>query len=68
MPKDESPLYLSVSKAARRIGVSASTLRAAEVDGSGPPYTLTPGGHRRYLVSDLENWLHEDVEIVEEQS
>lgn len=49
---------LSVSSAARLLGVSASSLRAWAAGGK-VPHRRTAGGHRRFLKSDLEQWLAE---------
>ena len=44
---------LSIKKAADFIGVEAATLRRWEKEGVLKP-TRTKGGHRRYVISDLE--------------
>lgn len=54
-PRD---VALTVSAAARLIGVSVSSLRAWAAAGQ-VPFCRTPGGHRRFLRSDLQSWLAE---------
>lgn len=49
---------LSVSAAARLLGVSASSLRAWAAAGQ-VPHVRTPGGHRRFEVDRLVEWLEE---------
>jgi excisionase family DNA binding protein len=53
----ESPL-LSVSAAARLLGVSSSSLRAWAAAGR-VPHVRTPGGHRRFELDELVRWLAE---------
>ena len=45
---------LSISEAARYLGVTEATLRRWHNDGSFTASFLTPGGHRRYALADLE--------------
>lgn len=52
------PQLLSVSAAARLLGVSASSLRAWAAAGH-VPHVRTPGGHRRFEVDRLVTWLAE---------
>lgn len=52
------PQLLSVSSAARLLGVSASSLRAWAAAGQ-VPHVRTPGGHRRFEVDRLVEWLEE---------
>jgi excisionase family DNA binding protein len=47
---------VSVSVAARMLGVSASSLRAWAAAGI-VPHRRTAGGHRRFELSELEEWL-----------
>lgn len=47
---------LSVSDAARMLGVSPSSLRAWAAAGL-VPHVRTPGGHRRFEVQELVRWL-----------
>ena len=49
---------LSVSSAARLLGVSPSSLRAWAAAGQ-VPHVRTPGGHRRFNVDQLVEWLAE---------
>jgi len=49
---------LTVSAAARLLGVSSSSLRAWAAAGR-VPHVRTPGGHRRFDRSELEQWLAE---------
>src|SRR3954447_23880652 len=48
-----APAGLPVTAAARRLGVSASTLRSWERRYGLGPSLRTPGGHRRYSATDL---------------
>lgn len=52
------PQLLSVSAAARMLGVSSSSLRAWAAAGR-VPHLRTPGGHRRFEVDELVSWLAE---------
>jgi excisionase family DNA binding protein len=47
---------VSVSVAARMLGVSASSLRAWAAEGV-VPHRRTSGGHRRFDVAELKSWL-----------
>ena len=49
---------LSVSAAARMLGVSPSSLRAWAASGR-VPHVRTPGGHRRFRREELVDWLAE---------
>jgi len=48
--------WLSVGEASRALGMSRTTLLAAESAGLITP-VRTPGGHRRYPISDIESYL-----------
>jgi excisionase family DNA binding protein len=50
-----SETWLSLSKAAERLNVHPTTLRRW-ADGGEIPVMLTPGGHRRFAVSDLDGF------------
>jgi excisionase family DNA binding protein len=50
------PRLLSVSAAARLLGVSSSSLRAWAAAGR-VPHVRTPGGHRRFELDELVRWL-----------
>ncbi len=54
----EGPRLLSVSAAARLLGVSSSSLRAWAAAGR-VPHVRTPGGHRRFELDELVRWLAE---------
>ncbi len=54
----EEPRLLSVSAAARLLGVSSSSLRAWAAAGR-VPHVRTPGGHRRFELDELVRWLAE---------
>lgn len=56
VPADEG--LLSVSAAARLLGVSSSSLRAWAAAGL-VPHARTAGGHRRFDAGDLLRWLAE---------
>lgn len=53
MPKE----WLSLSGAAQVLGVHSSTIRSWSDQGNLPVHR-TQGGHRRYLRSEIEVWLH----------
>src|SRR5215213_1382401 len=48
-----APAGVPVTAAARRLGLSASTLRSWERRYGLGPSLRTPGGHRRYSAADL---------------
>lgn len=50
-----SETWLSLKKAAAHLNVHAATLRRWADDGE-MPHMLTPGGHRRFALSDLEQF------------
>lgn len=54
--RPEGPRLLSVSAAARLLGVSSSSLRAWAAAGR-VPHVRTPGGHRRFELDELVRWL-----------
>ena len=54
----EGPRLLTVSAAARLLGVSSSSLRAWAAAGR-VPHVRTPGGHRRFELDELVRWLAE---------
>src|SRR5262245_9859060 len=54
----KTPQLLSVSAAARLLGVSSSSLRAWAAAGR-VPHVRTPGGHRRFELDELVRWLAE---------
>lgn len=60
MPRSD-PAWLSISAAARALGVSTSTLRAWAADGD-IPHVRTAGGHRRFNPDALADWLAERPE------
>ena len=47
--------WIGLSKAARLLGVHPSTVRAW-ADGGKLQVHRTPGGHRRFLLSEIERW------------
>jgi predicted site-specific integrase-resolvase len=51
-------MHLSIGKAAALLGVSVSTLRRWEADGTCRPAFRTSGGHRRYELAQLESTFH----------
>lgn len=57
-PGPEPGRLLSVSAAARLLGVSSSSLRAWAAAGR-VPHVRTPGGHRRFELDELVRWLAE---------
>jgi excisionase family DNA binding protein len=56
VPRIGAPRLLSVSAAARLLGVSSSSLRAWAAAGR-VPCVRTPGGHRRFELDELVRWL-----------
>ena len=50
-------MYLSISQAASLMGVSISTLRRWEADGSFTPALRTKGKHRRYSEQQVQEYL-----------
>ncbi len=56
--RHDSSQLLSVSAAARLLGVSSSSLRAWAAEGR-VPHLRTPGGHRRFELDELVQWLAE---------
>lgn len=58
VPRIGGPRLLSVSAAARLLGVSSSSLRAWAAAGR-VPCVRTPGGHRRFALDELVRWLAE---------
>lgn len=58
VPRVGGPRLLSVSAAARLLGVSPSSLRAWAAAGR-VPCVRTPGGHRRFELDELVRWLAE---------
>lgn len=49
--------YLTNGEAAEKIGIAASTLRAAAKSGRLKPAMVTPGGHYRWDLDDLRRQL-----------
>ena len=47
-------MYASISEAAQLLGVSVSSIRKWEALHKIKPAYRTPGGHRRYLITDLK--------------
>ena len=54
--------FLNVGQAAEYLGVSAASLRTWSDQGKVPVYR-TPGGQRRYRVSDLDKFIESWREI-----
>lgn len=53
MGPTDQPTYLSLSEASRLLGVHSTTLRRW-ADAGNVPVFVTPGGHRRFAVADIE--------------
>ncbi len=51
----DSEKWLSLSEAAKKLSVHPTTLRRW-ADNGGLPVMLTPGGHRRFALSDIEQF------------
>lgn len=57
MSKGDSHSWLSIQDASRLLGVHVGTVRAWADSGILPSYR-TPGGHRRFSISDIESFIH----------
>ena len=53
---EKERVWLTVKEAARYLGVSLPTLKKIEEEGKLVPFH-TPGGHRRYTVEILDEYL-----------
>lgn len=62
MPETQEEKLLSVSNAAKLLGVSKSTVYRMEEQGILTPFK-TPGGQRRFKVSDLQSYLQNSTKI-----
>jgi excisionase family DNA binding protein len=51
--------WVSLPEAARQLGVHSSTLRRWANNGD-IPFMRTPGGHRRFVLSDIERFANEN--------
>lgn len=60
-------MYLSISAAAYYLGVSISTLRRWHNDEILIPDFLTPGGHRRYSVHSLKEFVGEEIANIDKK-
>jgi excisionase family DNA binding protein len=58
LPKGRQAQWLTLGQAATYLGVADSTARKWAAEGRLPAYS-TPGGHRRFRISDLEAFLDE---------
>lgn len=56
MSSDESAGWVSLSEAAKVLGVHPATVRNWADQGH-VPSQRTPGGHRRFRLADLEAWV-----------
>ena len=54
MEKDR--IWFTASEAARYLGISLPTLKKTEKEGKLAPFR-TPGGHRRYTIKMLDEYL-----------
>jgi len=54
-------LPIDTAEAAKRLGLSKSTLNKARLTGKGPPYLKLIGGRVRYRPADLDAWLEARV-------
>lgn len=59
-PLDARARTVNPEEAAERLGLEASTLANMRWRGGGPPY-LKVGGRVRYRLSDLADWLDEQI-------
>lgn len=58
LDNESSPKWLSLNKAAKQLGIHPATLRRWADDGE-IPVMVTPGGHRRFAVADLDRFAEE---------
>lgn len=56
--KNPRQLWLSLNQVAQQLGIHPTTLRRW-ADNGDIPVMLTPGGHRRFAVSDIERFAEE---------
>lgn len=56
-PSVQPPLVLNEKEAAVQLGVSARTLQAMRVDGSGPPFVRLSDRRIGYAVAALQSWI-----------
>ncbi len=54
----QEEIWLTIGRAAERLGVHATTLRRWADEGD-IPIMITPGGHRRFSVSDIDRFKEE---------
>lgn len=62
-----SEQWLTLTEAARFLGVHANTLRRWANNGS-VPYHTTPGGHRRFLISELESLVKNNALTIHQEN
>ena len=55
-------VWLTVNEAARYLGISLPTLKKIEKEGNLVPFR-TPGGHRRYTIEILDEYLASTREV-----
>ena len=55
VPLANGKQWLTLTQAAKRLGVHAATLRRWADDGA-LPVMLTPGGHRRFALADIDSF------------
>ncbi len=55
----QEPTYVRAVEAARRVGLSTSTLAKMRMRGDGPRYSKSGPRIVVYNVEDLDNWLSE---------
>lgn len=54
-------MLLTISAAAKKIGVHQQTLKVWSLENRGPEFTRTAGGHRRYDEVVLDRWVQSTV-------
>lgn len=59
---EKQRVWLTVSEAAKYLGLSLPTLKKIEKEGNLVPFR-TPGGHRRYTVEILDEYLASTREV-----
>jgi excisionase family DNA binding protein len=63
MSKDiQTETWVSLPEAARQLGVHSSTLRRW-ADNGDIPFMRTPGGHRRFVLRDIERFANENRQM-----
>jgi len=62
-PNVSNPVLLTTSQAAQAVGVSSSSL--CRFSALGAPCQYTVGGHRRWDIDELRDWIDEQADACE---